>query len=201
MEPGSGGGGRRDAEVKGIACMKSEIRNPNLRVGAKTPGGTQKPSRIKALTTLVAVAAVILIGWQSVGAEPGTPVAPAGLVDTNGQETVRSYLQLQEQLHATQLAIERNRREADEAAAETAKILAGRLQTIEQALATQRAQELQAMQSSNKVMLIVAGSFAALGLSAMLFMAYFQWRTVSRLAEVSAALPGGHGLGAGNALA
>src|SRR5205823_2170738 len=153
MEPGSGGGGRRDAEVKRIACMKSEIRNPNLANSGETLCHKQKPNRIKTVTVLAVLVAVSLMAWQGMGAEPGTPVAPAGLVDTNGQETVRSYLQLQEQLHATQLAIERNRREADEAAAETAKILAGRLQTIEQALATQRAQELQAMQSSNRVML------------------------------------------------
>jgi tetratricopeptide (TPR) repeat protein len=62
-------------------------------------------------------------------------------------------------------------------------------------LASQRAQELEAMQSSNKVMLIVAGVFAGLGFLAMLFMAFFQWRTISRLAEIAAALPLVHPLG------
>jgi len=47
------------------------------------------------------------------------------------------------------------------------------------------------------VMLIVAGSFATLGFVAMLLMAYFQWRTISRLAEISAALPVSYALGAG----
>ena len=46
-----------------------------------------------------------------------------------------------------------------------------------QALASQRAQELEAIQSSNRMILFVAGLFAALGFLAMLFMAYFQWRT------------------------
>src|SRR5262249_11989634 len=46
-----------------------------------------------------------------------------------------------------------------------------------------------AMQNSNRVILILAGIFAALGFLAMLLMAYFQWRTVSRLAEITAALP------------
>jgi tetratricopeptide (TPR) repeat protein len=67
-------------------------------------------------------------------------------------------------------------------------------------LALQRSQELTAMQSNNRVMLIVAGAFAALGLAAMLFMAYFQWRTINRLAEISMALPGVHGLMPGHAL-
>ncbi len=136
------------------------------------------------------------------GAESGAPSAAATRSDdTNVQDTLRTYLQLQEQLHATQLAIERNRKEADAAAAESAKAFAARLQGIEQALASQRAQELEAMQSSNKVMLIVAGLFAALGFLAVLFMAYFQWRTITRLAEISASLPFAHGAGAKSAAA
>ena len=114
--------------------------------------------------------------------------APEAAKETNSLE-MRTYLQLQEQLHATQLAIERNRKEADYAAAQATEALAGRLQAIEQSLLTQRARELEAMQSSNKVMLLVAGAFAAMGFMAMLLMAYFQWRTVNRLAEISAALP------------
>src|ERR1035441_761345 len=136
------------------------------------------------------------------GAEPVAPANAAGSADdTNSQEILRSYLQLQEQIHATQLAVERSRTQAEAAAAETAKAFTARLQGIEQALASQRAQELEAMQSSNRVMLIVAGSFASLGLLAMLLTAYFQWRTVSRLAEISASLPLGHALGAGPAMA
>jgi tetratricopeptide (TPR) repeat protein len=45
------------------------------------------------------------------------------------------------------------------------------------------------MQASNRVMLIVAGSFAGVGFVAMLLMVFFQWRAVSRLADISAALP------------
>jgi tetratricopeptide (TPR) repeat protein len=115
---------------------------------------------------------------------------PSGRTDeTNSQETLRSFLQLQEQIHGAQLAIEQNRLDAKEAAEATARALALRLRAIEEAVATQRAQELRAMQSSNQVMIIVAGVFAAIGFVAMLLMAYFQWRTVHRLAELSAALP------------
>ena len=65
----------------------------------------------------------------------------------------------------------------------------------------QRTQELEATQNSNEVMLIIAGFFAVLGFLAMLFMAYFQWRTISRLAEISAALPVAHALGSASPLA
>jgi tetratricopeptide (TPR) repeat protein len=122
-------------------------------------------------------------------AEADTNLAPAAVSETNTQETLRAYLQLQEQLHLTQLAVEQNRKEARETAAQNSELLAGRLQTIEKALETQRARELEAMQSSNRVMLFVAGSFAAVGFVAMLLMSFFQWRTVNRLAEISAALP------------
>src|SRR5512136_2765907 len=45
------------------------------------------------------------------------------------------------------------------------------------------------MQSANRIMLIVAGSFAAIGFVAVLLMAWFQWRTVNHLAELTASLP------------
>ena len=136
------------------------------------------------------------------GAEPVIPSAPPGKTEeTNTQDMLRAYLQVQEQLHATQLSIERGRKEAEAAAAETAKSFSSRLQVIEHTLTSQRAQELQALQNSNKAMLLVAGLFAVLGFLAMVFMAYFQWRTISRLAEISATLPSAHALGAGSPLA
>jgi len=131
------------------------------------------------------------------GAEPAAPSVVVGKADeTNTQDMLRAYLQVQEQLHAAQLSAERSRKEAVAAAANTAKVFDGRLQAIEQTLAGQRTQELEATQNSNGAMLIIAGLFAVLGFLAMLFMAYFQWRTLSRLAEISAALPVAHALGA-----
>lgn len=134
------------------------------------------------------------------GAELQPP--PGGKIEeTNTQEALRAYLQLQEQLHATQMAVEQNRKDAAESASRAAAELGNRLQGIEHALSLQRARELEAMQSSNRVMLVVAGSFAALGFLAMVLMAYFQWRTVNGLAEISAALPPVRALGPGSALA
>ncbi len=105
------------------------------------------------------------------------------------QDIQLSNLQVQEQLHAVQLALEQNRKDAQDAATRSAETLGERLRGIETALAAQRARELEAMQSSNRVMLTVAGTFAAVGFVAMLLMAYFQWRTVTGLAQISSALP------------
>jgi tetratricopeptide (TPR) repeat protein len=122
-------------------------------------------------------------------AEEQTNATSTGSTETNNQETLRAYLELQEQLHLTQLALEQNRREARETASQNSDLLAGRMQSIEKALEAQRSRELEAMQSSNRAILFVAGTFAGVGFVAVLLMSFFQWRTVNRLADISAALP------------
>jgi tetratricopeptide (TPR) repeat protein len=129
----------------------------------------------------------VALASLSLNAQPNTNAVSG--VDTNSQETLRSVLRLQEQLSATQLAIERNQQEADAAATRRAEALEGRLTGIEQNIAAQRSKELEAIQSYNKIMLIVACVFGGLGCLAMLLTAYFQWRTVNRLTEISSALP------------
>jgi tetratricopeptide (TPR) repeat protein len=133
--------------------------------------------------------------------EPRLPPG-ASVEDTNAMQTLRSYLQLQEQLHATQMAIEENRKEATAAAARSAEALANRLQAIEQSLAAQRSRELEATQSSNRMILSVAAGIAVLGLVSMLLMAFSHWRAMSRLADIATALPMSRaGLGSGASFA
>ena len=105
-------------------------------------------------------------------------------------ETLRSYLQLQEQLHATQLALERNRQESEALAARNAEAVAARFKSIEAAVSSQRLTEMQSMQttlqSNSRLMLIVGGSIAGVGFFVLLATGYLQWRSVNRLAEFSA---------------
>ncbi len=139
----------------------------------------------------VALFALLLLitGQASVGAEGESNLVTATTVDETNSETFRAYIQLQEQLRATQLLIERQREAAEADAIKRSDALGGRLQTLENSLNLQRARELDAMQSSNRVMLIVAGSFAIVGVLAMVLMVFIQLRAVHRLAEISAALP------------
>ena len=153
--------------------------------------------RLLALLALTVAAAAL----RSAGGENSASSPTNKQEESSSQETLRTYLQLQEQLHATQLAIEQNRKEARDVAAQTAEALARRLQAIEQALAAQRARELEAMQSYNRVALLIAGAFATVGFAAMLIMAYFQWRTVNGLANLSTALPSRRLLGPAPAIA
>jgi hypothetical protein len=140
--------------------------------------------------------------WESLGAENSPPpLATSHLEETNSLGPIHVYLQLQAQLQATQLAIEQNRQEAKEAAAQNAEALAKGLQSIQQAFAAQRAQDLAAMQSSNKLMLIVASTFAGIGFLTLLMMTWFQWRMSKGLTEISAALPMALGIGPDSAAA
>jgi hypothetical protein len=140
--------------------------------------------------------------WESLGAESSPPTpATSQIEETNSQGLLHAYLQLQDQIQATKLAIEQNRQETKEAAAQNADVLAKGFQTIQQAFSAQRTQDLEARQRANKVMLMVAGTFAAMGLLTMLMLSYFQWRMSKGLADLSAALPTALGLVAGSTVA
>jgi len=130
-----------------------------------------------------------------------TPEVAAAESITNANEALRSYLQLQEQLHATQLALERNRQETEALAARNAEAVSARFKAIEEALTTRRVTELDAMKSSmetlersmesnNRMLMTVAGTIAAVGFLVLLLTAYLQWRSVSRLAEFTATVQG-----------
>lgn len=117
--------------------------------------------------------------------------APAASAETprDNAETLRSFLLLQEQIHATQLSLERNRQETEAMAAQNAALISAKLEAIEKTLAAQRDKEFEAVQSSNRLLLIVGGSLAGLSFVALLLTAYLQWRSVNRLAEFAAMLP------------
>jgi tetratricopeptide (TPR) repeat protein len=111
-------------------------------------------------------------------------------------DALNGYLQIQAQLHDTQMALEKSREEARQSAADTD----ARIQSLEQTLATQRASELEAAQKNQQSMFMMAGAFGLTVLAAVLFMVYLQWRAVTRLVEMSgpraAGLLPGNGRGA-----
>ena len=127
------------------------------------------------------------------------PLSPRQAGDKIAQDSLNAFLQIQEQLHATQLLIESNRVAAAAEAQRNAADLNARIQVLEQTVATQRASENEATQKAQRLTLILAGAFGVVGLAAMLFMAYFQWRTVTRLVELSALRPSALALDDGNA--
>jgi tetratricopeptide (TPR) repeat protein len=113
------------------------------------------------------------------------------------QTQINSYLQIQEQLHDTQLAIEHNRQQAEAAAKRNADDMAARIEALQQIIAAQRASEVETMQKMQQFMLILAGAFGTIGLLVVLLMAYLQWHTVSRLVELSSLHPPEFAMGTG----
>jgi tetratricopeptide (TPR) repeat protein len=100
-------------------------------------------------------------------------------------DVVNGYLQIQAQLHDTQLTIEKNRQQAEAEAQRNADAMAARIEDLQQTIAALRASEIAATQKTQQLTLILAGAFGTIGLGVILLMAYAQWRTVSRLVELS----------------
>jgi tetratricopeptide (TPR) repeat protein len=133
-------------------------------------------------------------------ASAGTPPAKSSNLDDLSQaELLKSYLQVRDQLHATQLAIANSRAETEANARAQATAISEKLEAIKSAMEAERQRmqveslranaerERQQMdaQRSNRTVLWVAVSFGAIGLLAMLFMPLVQLRTINRLAEVA----------------
>ena len=128
-------------------------------------------------------------GGRAAGAETNASAEAAVRPPTNAlaeaELQLRSYLKLQEQLHATLLAIEQARAESSREMQTNADALSARLEFLENALARQREQHLQSMQESSRTMLLMAGSVVGVGLLALAFTAMFQSRGMNRLAEIA----------------
>jgi hypothetical protein len=182
----------------------SNYASSNAEIVVRTPGWPGLVRNHLASFARVALACSRLLFWaasNSLGAEnPPPPPAGGGIQPTNPHEAIAAFLQLQEQLQATQLAIERNFKETKAAVAQNAEAWSKGLQTVQQTFVVQRAQDLAAMQKSNQVMLMVAGTLAAAGFCSLLLVAYFQWCVSRGLAEIAAALPTALRLGQGAAM-
>jgi tetratricopeptide (TPR) repeat protein len=131
-------------------------------------------------------------GCKVFAAETNSTAAPAQqTLNKTAQDTLNAFLQIQDQLHNTQLLIESNRVAAAAEAQRNAVEMAARIQVLEQTVATQRASEIEVTQKAQRLTLILASVFGVVGLAAVLFMAYFQWRAVTRLVELSKLHPPG----------
>jgi len=124
------------------------------------------------------IAAALLAG--TAGAQTNFPAS------TNTDAVANGYLQIQEQLHATRMAIEDGRMVAADEAKKNAEAIAARLEALEQSVAAQRNTDAESARKAQQFTLLLAGAFglAGLGLVALLF--YFQWRAFSQLAQISA---------------
>jgi tetratricopeptide (TPR) repeat protein len=105
---------------------------------------------------------------------------------TNAETVANGYLQIQAQLHDTQLQIEQSRREAAAEAQRNSDALNARLQALEQTIAMQRANDAETARRTQQFTLFLAGGFGLAGLGIMMLMGYFQWQAFAQLSEISA---------------
>lgn len=112
--------------------------------------------------------------------------------DTNSTPTVgtndilNAYIQLQAQLHTAQLQIELSREENAAMAQSNVDMLNGRIQQLEQSLATQRTTDLEIARRTQQLTFYLVATIGIAGLAILLFAGYFQWRAFSQLAEIAA---------------
>jgi len=125
---------------------------------------------------LLALAAMLGLATRMLAADTNLPAT------ITRDEVTDNYLRIQEQIHATQIAIEQDQKTALEASQSNALALAQRLQSLEQTVAIQRASDFK----NQQLTLLMTGAFGLLGLGVLLLMVYFQWRAFTHLAQISA---------------
>jgi tetratricopeptide (TPR) repeat protein len=142
--------------------------------------------KLKFALRLYLLAAVVLQATPIFAEDTnGAASATNGAAAVTRDEMANNYLQIQEQLHATQIAIEQNQEVAMETGQSNALVLAERLQALEQMVARQRASDADSARKTQQLTMLMAGSFGLMGLGIMLLMVYFQWRAFTQLAQIS----------------
>lgn len=159
---------------------------------------------IRALGALVLFSLTGVAGLHAQGAAADLGAARSVVPEElNTAELLKSYLQVREQLHATQLAIVNSRIEAEAAARVQSAAITEKLEGIKAAMATERdryqteTQRLNAerqrqqaeTERSIRTVLWVSAIFGGVGLVAMLLMPVFQWRAMNRLVAANALRP------------
>ncbi|MDR3457003.1 MAG: hypothetical protein P4N60_06120 [Verrucomicrobiae bacterium] len=130
---------------------------------------------------LIAVAGVFLAA-RLLAADTNEWATPPGVTR---EEVANNYLHIQEQIHESQLAIQKTQEAALDAAKSNADALAARLQSLEDTVTKQRASDADAARKTQQTTLFLAGAFGLAGLGIMLLMVYFQWRAFTQLAQIS----------------
>jgi len=180
----------------------------------RAPFNMKLSAAVQPLRAISAATLLLLAAAGSVPAQGTNSIVPPLPEAASEVEQLRALnIRLQAQLREAELAIERNRAEAQEAARAQAAAITEKLTAIQTALDAERKRQQEELsqqrdelsrqrdqlQKSNTTLAWVAGGFGAFGVFAMLYTALFQWRMTNRIAEVTAIraqlpAPAEHGL-------
>lgn len=128
--------------------------------------------------TLLNLAAAAIIFWSARVLADGTNNVPTQA----NTDAINAFLQIQAQLHETQMSVESNRQQTVAALARNADALVTDIQLVEKNIAT----ETESAQRVEQTMLIVA-IVGMLVLAAVVTMVFLQLRTATKLIELAMA--------------
>jgi tetratricopeptide (TPR) repeat protein len=114
-----------------------------------------------------------------------TNASPDQTNELRNDALTASLLQIQEQLHNTQLALQENQQMAAALARSNSDMLTAHLQSLEQTLITQRAEEAEEAHKTAEWTLLLTGVIGLAGLGILLWMVYLQTRAFTKLTEIS----------------
>ena len=150
----------------------------------------------------VAAACVGALCWVSMAlrAATDTNALPTGnpiaeLTNAAAASNMIAVAPAQELSAAALQAIEQVRLEAEATARTNAAAFTERLQALEQNLTVQRERELDTLRRSNRVLLLLVGLLASVGLLGVFLIGWFQLRAMRRFSEAAASSPFGQTLG------
>jgi tetratricopeptide (TPR) repeat protein len=97
-----------------------------------------------------------------------------------GRHVLQTYQQLQDEQLTLQRSVEEARQDSEAAAKRNSEMFEAKLTQIEDAVTTQRQREVETLQSSHRLTLIIVGLFAGVGFLGMLVFASFLLRSMNR---------------------
>src|SRR5207247_7889789 len=135
----------------------------------------------------------------SAGAEDSArPAKAGGSTSLDSQASTNVPVQIRLDLEA----IDQLRHEIDQSAARNAEAITSGLSLLEPALARMHERQMEAVQSSNRTLLIVAGIFGAVGFLGLILVSLILVRAIGRFSELAVmAGPRGQILGSRHPLA
>ncbi|HEV2319630.1 MAG TPA: tetratricopeptide repeat protein, partial [Verrucomicrobiae bacterium] len=126
------------------------------------------------------VVAMLFCSWCAVADQTNTNTATS----QSNTDAVNAFLQIQAQLHETQMSVESNRQQTAAALAHNADVLATDIRLVEKSIAS----ETESAQRVEETMVIVAG-VGILVLAAVVTMVFVQLRTATKLIELAMSTP------------
>jgi len=127
------------------------------------------------LNSLTAVC--VLLGAQTLAGQTNT-------ISLQNTDAVNAFIQVQAQLHETEMLLDSNRQQTVTALERHSEVLSTDIQILQNAIAEQRADAAESARGIEHMMLLIAG-IGMLALAVVVVLVFFQLRAATRLVELA----------------